>query len=58
MQLQKSEPILGLRCTGQTDKWSKCCHRVQLLLGLETTQLSVQVDRGLRYLSVNADQVG
>jgi hypothetical protein len=38
--------------------WSKCCHRVHLLLGLETTQLSMQVERGCRYLIVNADYHG
>jgi len=38
--------------------WSECCHRVHLLLGLETAQLSLQVNRGLRYLPVNADYHG
>jgi hypothetical protein len=58
MQFQTSQPTPGPRWLGQTDMWSKCCYRMHLLLGLETTQLSMQGDRGRRFLPVNADYHG
>jgi len=59
MQFQTNQPISGPRWLGQTDMWSKWCHRVlHPLLGLETAQMSMQVHRGRRYLPVNADYHG